>query len=123
MERYDAENAANPEELATRAHEAFATHAEHAGHGQGAEASASVREVRYKGRRIRIETTYRITVDGKPVTGHVMVNEEGRVHYHSIPNQEFPSAVDMVKRIIDLVPPGTPLPNPGDHDQGGGAHH
>jgi hypothetical protein len=36
-----------------------------------------VREAEYKGHRIRIETTYRITVDDEPVTGHVTVGIAG----------------------------------------------
>jgi hypothetical protein len=62
----------------------------------------SVRELTYKGHHIRIVTSYRIELDGKPVTGHFLVNNAGQVHYHAIPNQEFPSAVDVIKRIVDL---------------------
>lgn len=88
----------------------------------------SVREATYKGRHIRIVTTYRIEVDGVPITGHLLVTGEGTLHYHAIPNQEFGSAVDMVKRIIDIAPEGlTPSGGgPGghgghdhDHDDGG----
>ncbi len=65
-------------------------------------AGESVRQVSYRGHDIRIVTSYRIELDGAPVTGHFMVNNAGRVHYHAIPNQEFGSAVDVVKRIVDL---------------------
>lgn len=83
------------------------SHGGHAGHGGHADHTAtSVREAVHKGRMIRIETSYKITVDGEPVGGHVLVDDSGKVHYHSIPNQEFRSAVDMVKRLIDLSPPG-----------------
>jgi hypothetical protein len=118
MERYDADDAANPQRLAERARAAFARPGQppDGGHDHG---RTSVREAEYKGHRIRIETTYHITIDGRPVTGHLMVNNAGLVHYHSIPNQEFVSAVDMVKRIIDLTPPnagdrppGNPTPDP-----------
>lgn len=78
----------------------------HGGSGQGEHTTTSVREASHKGRKIRIETTYSITVDGEPIGGHVMVEDDGKVHYHSIPNQEFRSAIDMVKRLIDLIPPG-----------------
>src|SRR4030095_10714142 len=88
MERYDAESARDPQKLMQQAQAAFSEHAQH--HGEhGAHASGSVREIRKKGHRIRIETTYTITVDGQPVGGHVVVNNEGLVHYHSIPNQEW----------------------------------
>jgi hypothetical protein len=85
-------------------------------------ASQSVREVNYKGHHIRIVTTYEIEVDGAPITGHLLVNNEGKVHYHAIPNQEFVSAVDMVKRIIDLSPEGLSGSGEahGDHSHGGG---
>lgn len=79
----------------------------------------SVREATYKGHRIRIVTTYRIEVDGTPVTGHLLVTGEGTLHYHAIPNQEFGSAVDMVKRIIDLAPEGPAAPG-GEHGGHGG---
>jgi hypothetical protein len=61
-------------------------------------------------------------VDGVPITGHLLVTNAGRVHYHAIPNQEFASAVDLVKRIIDLSVEGiTPGPEGhGDHGHGGG---
>lgn len=71
----------------------------------GEHTATSVRTATHKGREIRIETSYKITVDGEPVGGHVVVGDDGKVHYHSIPNQEFRSAVDMVKRLIDLTPP------------------
>ena len=83
-------------------------------------AAESVREATYKGHEIRIVTTYRIEVDGVPITGHLLVTNEGTVHYHAIPNQEFGSAVDMVKRIIDLSPEGF-TPAAGSH--GDHPHH
>ena len=64
----------------------------------------SVREAEYQGHRIVIRTTYRIEVDGVPVTGHVGVTADGRVHYHAVPNASFASAVDLVKRLIEVFP-------------------
>jgi hypothetical protein len=118
-ESYDSRLASDKEELANQARQAFLAQPQQA---HAAHTATSVREVRYKGRRIRIETTYRITVDGSPVTGHIAVNNEGRVHYHSIPNQEFASAVDMVKRVIDLLPPETGATQP-TQPSGPGHHH
>ena len=83
-------------------------------------AAESVREATYKGHQIRIVTTYRIEVDGVPITGHLLVTNTGTVHYHAIPNQEFASAVDMVERIIDLSPEGF-TPDAGGH--GDHPHH
>ena len=99
---YDLGSAVDPHRLAARAKGNFPTTPE-AGHDH----AVSVRRVEYQGHAIRIETTYRITIDGEPVGGHILVGNDGRVHYHSIPNQEFASAVDMVKRVIDLTPPGS----------------
>lgn len=64
----------------------------------------SVREADYRGHHIVIRTTYRIEVDGKPVEGHIMVSDDGFVHFEAIPNSEYTSAVDLVKRIIDVFP-------------------
>ena len=113
-ETFDLRSIGNPDELARHARESFAAQQE----DRHAHDTTSVREVGYKGRRIRIETTYRITVDGEPVTGHVMVSNDGSVHYHAIPNQQFESAVDMVKRVIDLTPPDASAgePHPDQHN-------
>ena len=88
----------------------------HRPHAHGAPA---VREDTYKGHRIRVVTSYEITLDGVPVTGHLLLTNEGNVHYHAIPNEEFGSMVDMVKRIIDLAPTLEPAP---DHPHGGHTH-
>lgn len=83
-------------------------------------AEMTIRELTYRGHTIRIMTSYEIEVDGAPVTGHLLVTNEGTVHYHAIPNQEFASAVDMVKRLIDLAPDQfSEVPPVGDH----GDHH
>jgi hypothetical protein len=90
--------------------------------------NTTVREVTYGTHSIRVVTSYDIEVDGEPVTGHLLVTNEGTVHYHAIPNQEFASALDMVKRMIDLAPDQFPDP-PGDltdhhgHEGGAHAHH
>jgi len=77
----------------------------------------SVREADYDGHHIVIRTTYQITVDGKPVTGHMDVGNDGRVHYHPVPNMSFASAVDLVKQLIDVFPDdfadGAPAPSGG----------
>jgi hypothetical protein len=99
--------------------------------------STSVRAFEHRGHHARIETTYRITIDGEPLTGHVEVLPSGRVHYHPFPQYAPESAVDVVKAVIDtvwdkpLVPDdlgsgaGPEHPPGGDHgdhgDHGGGA--
>ena len=85
--------------------------------------SESVREADYKGHHILIRTTYEIEVDGRPVTGHMGVDNEGRVHYHPVPNASFSSAVDLVKQLIDVFPDDfAPGAAEGSAGQGGRAH-
>ncbi|PZS28441.1 MAG: hypothetical protein DLM59_14645 [Pseudonocardiales bacterium] len=93
-----------------------AVHGMHGGHDvhgaldHGAPGTAtSVRETTHDGHRIRIETTYTITIDGKPLEGHLEVLDNGSVHYHGLPNYAVPSAVDLVRLVIDhfgTEPPG-----------------
>jgi hypothetical protein len=66
--------------------------------------SETVREDEYKGHHIVVRTTYEIQVDGVPVTGHLGVTNDGQVHYHPVPNVSFPSAIDLVKQLIDVFP-------------------
>jgi hypothetical protein len=66
--------------------------------------SVITRQTEYKGHHILVRTKYEVEVDGKPVMGHLGVNDEGSVHYHPIPNLRFDSALDMVKKIIDVFP-------------------
>jgi hypothetical protein len=88
-------------------------------HHMHEDGSGSVRHVTYKGHDIRITTTYHIELDGAEITGHLLVNNAGSVHYHAIPNQEFASAVDLVKRIVDLSD-GLDDPADGSHHHHGG---
>ena len=64
----------------------------------------SVRVAEYQGHRIVVRTHYEIEVDGKMVMGHVGVTNDGNVHYHPVPNLSFPSAVEMVEKLIDIFP-------------------
>lgn len=83
--------------------EASDSHGEHGGHGGHQEpgVTQTVRTVTHRGREIRIETTYRVTIDGEPLRGMLEVLGDGRVHYHGLPQYALPSAVDMVRRVID----------------------
>jgi hypothetical protein len=107
-------------------------------HGPADGTSTSVREFEHRDHHARIETTYRISIDGEPLTGHVEVLPSGRVHYHPFPQYAPESAVDVVKAVIDtiwekppvpddLASPAGPEPPPGEShghhgDHGGGAH-
>jgi hypothetical protein len=72
-------------------------------HASADGASTSVREFEYRGHQARIETTYRITIDGQPLLGHVEVLPDGAVHYHPFPQYAPRSAVEVVKAVIDTV--------------------
>lgn len=76
-----------------------------AGHaGQDKDSFKSVREIEYQGHKITIQTQYEIKVDGKPVSGHVYVDNTGKVSSHALPAYSFVSAVDLVKKMIDEFP-------------------
>ena len=78
----------------------------HAEHEQGP--FESIREIEYNGHRIIVRTQYEIKVDGKPLSGHVYVDNSGRVSTHAMPNYSFTSAVDLIKKIIDAFPANFP---------------
>lgn len=78
----------------------------------------STRSARYQGRKIKIKTTYRIEIDGEPLTLHTVVTDDGKVHYHGLPNYAFSSALDMAKAIIDAA-----RHIPTIDDELGGVHH
>lgn len=99
-------SSSRPQDLLANAYERLkagqpvaAGHAEH--HNGPLE---SVREVEYNGHRIVIRTHYQIEVDGKPLSGHVYVDNSGQVSTHAMPAYSFASAVDLVKKLIDTFP-------------------
>jgi hypothetical protein len=71
-------------------------HGGHDGHGQ-----PTVRVVDHRGHRIEIVTHYEITVDGELWDQHIDVLDDGNVTYHGLPQYVVPSAVDMVRAVID----------------------
>lgn len=76
----------------------------HGGHdesGPAAVGPTSVRTAYHKGHEIRIETTYNVTIDGRKLDTGLEVLDNGTVHYHGLPQYAVPSAVDLIKRIID----------------------
>jgi hypothetical protein len=103
-----------------------------AGHDHGGEPgeSTSVRTFEHKGHDVCIETTYRITIDGRVLQGHVEVLPSGAVHYHRFPQYAPRSAVDVVKTVIDTIweRPEVPdelagdEPAPDGHDHDGHDH-
>lgn len=84
----------------------------------------TIRETAYRGKDIRVETTYRFTIDDEPLRAHVMVLDDGTVHYHGLPNYSFPSAMDLARKIVDMSGfeiPENELTTEGSADDGG--HH
>lgn len=89
----------------------------------------SVREDCYKGHRIVIRTTYEIEIDGQPFAGNLDVSNSGTVQYHGIPNVSAPSAVELIRSVIDSFPEDFAADGPaeaGHHHDGAvvaGHHH
>ena len=113
-----AEETPTPESIAAyvKANAARAKKAQRMHH----EDSTVTRETDYKGHHIVVRTKYEVEVDGKRLTGHMGVDDAGSVHYHPIPNMSFTSALDMIKKIIDVFPNdfgpnGPPHPMPPHH--------
>ena len=92
-------------------------------HGHHADGSIeTLREADYQDHHILIRTTYRIEVDGETVPVPLSLGNDGQLHCHSLPNYQFASAVDMVKRLIDAFPEDFPSHGEGEHP-GGHDHH
>lgn len=66
-------------------------------HGGG----ATVREFEHRGHAVRIATQYEVTIDGEPWTGPIQVLPNGSVVSHALPQYVVPSAVDLVRAVID----------------------
>jgi hypothetical protein len=65
------------------------------GHGTG------VRRFTYRGHEIEIVTRYEVLIDGEVWNQHVEVLQDGSVTYHGLPQYAVPSAVDLIRRVID----------------------
>ena len=64
----------------------------------------SVREFDHGGHEVRITTTYKVEIDGEPIHLHMAVGEGGHLMCHSTPYEEYASAVDVVRTLIDRFP-------------------
>ena len=92
---------------------------EQAGAHRHAASTSSVREAEYKGHRIKVRTTYKITVDGEPFDVAMTVDNDGSVHYHGLPTRSFASVIDLVQKAIDLFPADFADTPADGHDHGG----
>jgi hypothetical protein len=108
------EETPTPESIAAhvKSNAARARKAQQMAHGE----SVVTREADHNGHHIVVRTHYEVEVDGKPLTGHLGVSDSGLVHYHPIPNLTYSSALDMVRKIIDVYPDDFgPGATPGGH--------
>lgn len=71
---------------------------------------------------IRIETRYRITIDGRPLEGHLEVLDNGAVHYHGLPNYSVQSAIDLMRLVINHFGTEPPARDELGGDHGHGSH-
>lgn len=84
--------------------------------------TTATRTAIHRGKKIEVETTYKIFIDGEPLRAHVSVLEDGRVHYHGLPNYSFGSAIDLARQIIDTFSqrlPSDELNESTDHAKAG----
>jgi hypothetical protein len=82
--------------------------------GHGAHPQETVRTALYRGHAIEIRTSYQVTIDGEALSAHLMVNDEGNVHYHGLPNYSAASAIELMERVIDSFPEDYPPQGPAD---------
>lgn len=84
----------------------------HGGHGHGhgdapAQPTAAhahgggVRRFTHRGHEVEIATRYEVTIDGQAWDRHLGVLDDGSVVYHGLPQYAVPSAVDLIKTVID----------------------
>lgn len=85
--------------------------------------SESLRQETYQGHQIVIRTTYEITVDERPLHIPVSVSNDGTVDCHSLPTYSSPSAIDLVKHLIDYFPDSFPRESSSGHQEGGHTGH
>jgi hypothetical protein len=90
----------------------------------GKHEATSVRQLAHKGHTVRIITTYRVEVDGKPADLHLSVDEDGQVFTHATPFVTYASAVDLMKAVMDAYPEdafsnSSTAPSDSDHDHHG----
>src|SRR4051812_25918735 len=60
-----------------------------------------VRRFTHRGHEVAIATHYEISIDGRPWQGHLGVLDDGSVVYHGLPQYVVPSAVDLLRTLLD----------------------
>ena len=74
------------------------------GHGQAAAKQGhaeGVRRFTHRGHEVEIVTHYQVTIDGELWEQHLGVLDDGSVIYHGLPQYAVPSAVDLIRTVID----------------------
>ncbi|HYO66909.1 MAG TPA: hypothetical protein VEU33_12570 [Archangium sp.] len=91
----------------------------------------SERVLEHQGSTITITTMYEVRLEGRLLTLHMMVDEEGRLWSHLCPYLTFATATELVLHLLERMPhlfePAQPGP-PGDetrrdHSGHGGHDH
>ncbi|MFD0274367.1 hypothetical protein ACFVHB_10725 [Kitasatospora sp. NPDC127111] len=100
----DLTTAAEPETLGRYLASIKPAHDHMGGMGHHAGHSSSVRTAEFEGRQIKIVTTYEVTVDGKPLTAGLDVDDDGMLSCHGLPAYQFTSALDTVRELIRKFP-------------------
>jgi hypothetical protein len=70
-------------------------------HGHDHGAVGSVREFTHQGHTVSVVTRYEVTIDDEPWEQQIHVQNDGSVSYHGLPQYVVPSAVDLVRGVID----------------------
>ncbi len=91
----------------------FPTYVEH----EHESLARSVRTLEHQGSGISITTTYEVRVEGRLVSLHMMVDEEGRLWSHLCPYLTFASAVELVRHLLTRMPHLFEAAPPGPHPE------
>jgi hypothetical protein len=73
------------------------------GHGHHGDHGGGVRRFEYRGHEVEIATHYEVTIDGNRWEGDLAVLDDGTVTYHGLPQYAVPSAVDLLRAVIDTT--------------------
>jgi hypothetical protein len=73
----------------------------HGAHGHGPAGDPAVRRFEHRGHDVEIVTRYAVTIDGASWEQPMQVHNDGTVTYHGLPQYVVPSAVDLVRAVID----------------------
>jgi hypothetical protein len=77
----------------------------------------SERTLEHQGRTITITTTYEVRVEGRLITLHMMVDEEGRLWSHLCPYLTFTSAPELVRHLLTRMPHLFEAPPDDEHSR------